>query len=490
MRPLLQHASRAFSAHAAHVTPIARPATVRSFASRASSRPSLCVACPFRVETAPRWGQSPLGVSALLRRGFRQPPNDEGKPPPETTPEQNAADIPLGEPAPPAPPEPPKKTKTVDTISRVPAEQLPSHREAQQWSYLKQLNKLMDDLLPKLADMTQRVNTFTGTDYSGIEALKREIKEQEQLVKARRAAIEEARQALDAALSQQASSQKEVVALLERKHSWSAADLERYMSLIRSEHVNDQAVREAKDAINTAENALEEARAQLEKRERSQYHEEQIWSDTIRRNSTWVTFGLMGVNIFLLLASLLIFEPYRRRKIVREVKAALEAQKLALEPVAAKDAGIEAETEAEIGKDFEPYKLDKPEDSAFSPEDTTVEEPSVDVSAVPGKIEVLVDETTQTAETDPEPIAETPPPETIPLTPEGVAAQEAINIEEEIKSDTTPQAWQDKVTLIAKDIVSDRVISMRRIDFTSAVISSAAAGAIITAAIVGLLRPR
>lgn len=36
----------------------------------------------------------------------------------------------------------------------------------------------MDELLPKLATVGQKVNTFTGTDYSGIEALRREIKEQ------------------------------------------------------------------------------------------------------------------------------------------------------------------------------------------------------------------------------------------------------------------------------------------------------------------------
>lgn len=99
------------------------------------------------------------------------------------------------------------------------------------------------------------------------------------------------------------------------------------MSLIRSEHVNDQAVREAKEAVFNAETALEEARTLLEKRERAQYHEEQIWSDTIRRNSTWVTFGLMGFNIFLLLTTMIVIEPWRRRRMVREIKTALDAQK-------------------------------------------------------------------------------------------------------------------------------------------------------------------
>lgn len=65
-----------------------------------------------------------------------------------------------------------------DNIARVPDDQLPSHRERQRWDFSKRLSELMDDLLPKLAVVTQKVNTYTGTDYSGVEALRQEIKEQ------------------------------------------------------------------------------------------------------------------------------------------------------------------------------------------------------------------------------------------------------------------------------------------------------------------------
>jgi len=93
---------------------------------------------------------------------------------------------------------------------------------------------------------------------------------------------------------------------------------------MRSEHNHDQAVQKAKDSVMAAEQSLEEARTRLEKRERSQYHEEQIWSDTIRRNSTWVTFGLMGFNVLLLLANVIAIEPWRRRKMVSEIKTELD----------------------------------------------------------------------------------------------------------------------------------------------------------------------
>lgn len=72
----------------------------------------------------------------------------------------------------------PKKESTADNIARVPDEHLPSHRERQRWDLSKRFSEIMDELLPRLAVVTQKVNRYTGTDYSGVEALRREIKEQ------------------------------------------------------------------------------------------------------------------------------------------------------------------------------------------------------------------------------------------------------------------------------------------------------------------------
>jgi len=373
-----------------------------------------------------------------------------------------------------------------DNVTRVPDEHLPSHREKQRWNLSKRLSEAMDDLLPKLAVVTQKVNTYTGTDYSGVEALRREIMEQEKLVRARRVAIDTAKHTLDIATSQQASAQKEVVALLERKHSWSASDLERYMSLIRSEHVNDQAVREAKEAVFSAESALEEARTMLEKRERAQYHEEQIWSDTIRRNSTWVTFGLMGVNIFLLLLSLLILEPWRRRRMVREIKTALEAQKTAMDitPITAVPAvgnfttdavaAIEAEIDGVIDSEAaeaEPGRYaSTPEQNSMATEPTYIQHvPVAEVGPEVSKVSNLPEASTTTAHPD-------------------TKTEPALLPSAQANTLPRPTGWQDRATALAQDIVSDRVISMRRIDYTTSILQGAAAGAVITAAIIAMLQ--
>jgi sensitive to high expression protein 9 len=336
----------------------------------------------------------------------------------------------------------------------VPDEQLPSHIEAQRWTLTKRFNKMVDDLMPRLALLSQRINSYTGTDYSGIEALRQEIKEQEQLVKARGAALKTCKADLDAARATQSSSQKEVVGLLERKHSWSAADLERYMSLIRSEHLNEQAVQGAKDCVAAAEKALEEARTRLEKRERAQYHEEQIWSDTIRRNSTWVTFGLMGLNILLLLANVVVIEPWRRRRLVREFRSALEEHKVHptnVTPLAA----IEADIYDAVGPVDNLLESLEEEMSATDADATKVD---TNGAASEGKGSEQVQESVINIQDHP------------PITPDPLSIKRM------------------KTTL--EDLFSDRIIQTRRVDMTAATLQGVVFGTAVAGLVSFLLKPR
>jgi sensitive to high expression protein 9 len=315
------------------------------------------------------------------------------------------------------------------------------------------------------------------------------------LVRAAHAEVNAAKLAYTTSYSQQAASQKEVVGLLERKHSWSAADLERYMSLIRSEHLNEQAVQAAKEHLASTERHLEDARGKLEKKERKQYHEEQIWSDTIRRNSTWVTFGLMGLNIFLLLANLVIFEPWRRRRIVREIKTALDektTQAHALAPV----------VEAEVDKVIKPVEqpLERIEEQVVDTIEAVVEEampePAIEIApdAQPEAMadsEVIVGETALAAgEILPEEAAEV----SDPVAEINEAVEQAV---EEPTQRPKANNWEERLALWKdmvsakfalykaklQDLFSERQVTVRRIDVTTIALEGAAAGV----AIVGLL---
>lgn len=311
----------------------------------------------------------------------------------------------------------------------------------------------------------------------------------ERLVKSRRAQVEDAKRQLEAAQSQQQASQKEVVGLLERKHSWSASDLERYMSLIRSEHLNDQAVRSAKDAVLLADRSLEEARAHLEKRERAQYHEEQIWSDTIRRNSTWVTIGLMGVNILLLLSQLVAIEPWRRRRLVREIKAALDERTTttAAPPTVVGPAPTGTADLPNLPVPASP--TEDPLEVAEPAKDTTPDSISEEIDDVVEPAGVPL-ESVESAETQTTVSADLTGPEpTIPL-----PTDDARPYSKERPVPATPQekvaAHVEDWNLYLRDLFSERAISVRKIDVTTAALQGAAAGAAITCAIVlAFLKP-
>jgi sensitive to high expression protein 9 len=276
----------------------------------------------------------------------------------------------------------------------------------------------------------------------------------EQLVKSRYAAVKEAKELLEIARAKENSSRKEVVRLLERKHAWSDSDLEQYMGLIRSEHANDQAVVAAKEDVAAMDRELEEARTRLENRERKQYHEEQIWSDTIRRNSTWITFVLMGFNILLLLSTTVLIEPWRRKRMVREIKAALEEQNLLLASPA---------TAAAIEKEI---------DEVVEPADVALES----VQDVP-------------ASTVAETMSTTPVEALIPTIQEPAPESPSETITKPTILDQGKRSV-DQLKHQIQDLFSGKPVTVRKVDVTAVALEGAAVGAAIVGLLIMLLKPR
>lgn len=145
-----------------------------------------------------------------------------------------------------------------------------------------------------------------------------------------RKALQAAREAYSTAIGQRSSSQRKVNELLQRKHNWNPQDLEQFTALYRSDHANEQAESVAQVNLVKMEREAEEAAANLSASILARYHEEQIWSDKIRRMSTWGTWGLMGVNVFLFLVFQIGVEPWRRNRLVKgfedKVMEALERE--------------------------------------------------------------------------------------------------------------------------------------------------------------------
>ena len=172
----------------------------------------------------------------------------------------------------------------------------------------------MDTLQSNLFTASRHLNDLTG--YTSIESLKLTTERLELSLQTTRQRVRAARAAYQSAIAQRSASQREVNDLLQRKHAWSAADLERFTSLYRSDHTNELEEAGAQKRLAEVETEAEEVQQRLGRSMLEGYHEEQIWSDKIRRMSTWGTWGLMAVNVLLFLVFQIGVEPWRRRRLV------------------------------------------------------------------------------------------------------------------------------------------------------------------------------
>lgn len=240
------------------------------------------------------------------------------------------------------------------SIAGVDPRDLPSTTQDKQQGTMKEkFSQLMDRLQNRSLDASHTINDLTG--YSLIEAIKAENAALEISLAEAHTRLRSARQSYKSSNAKRAATQREVTTLLARKESWSPSDLERFTELYRTDHVLEGEVSAAQEKLTEAEAEEQGLSQRLNSGILKRYHEEQIWSDKIRRASTWGTWGLMGMNFLLFVVLQFVAEPWRRKRLVRgvvaeekevlaEVREELAAVKLALE---AKEAGGEAASEGE-----------------------------------------------------------------------------------------------------------------------------------------------
>ena len=208
-----------------------------------------------------------------------------------------------------------------------------------------------------------------------------------------------------------------------------------------------------------AERASEEATSKLGASILARYHEEQIWSDKIRRMSTWGTWGLMGVNVLLFLVFQIGVEPWRRRRLVKgfeeKVLEALEREGVAGGAAAA----VEAAREAVVGGQAEGYhervNLVAGPSSTMSETERTVGE------VVAGEVDSGLQQELSTTEGSSK--------------PQGVSGWKS-----------TIQEYRETIN----DLFSERPVTARRVDVTAAVIEGFFAGAAIISIVAAVIRGR
>lgn len=192
---------------------------------------------------------------------------------------------------------------------------LPSVHESARSALQARFSAFMDNLQSRILNATQTLNDLTG--YTSIESIKAANTRLEAELAAAQARLRKARQNYKSLTNHRASTQREVTTLLARKDTWSPTDLERFTTLYRSDHELEASVAAAATELTEAEGEESKLGAALNAGILRRYHEEQVWSDRIRRQSTWGTWGLMGVNILLFIVLQFVAEPWRRRRLVK-----------------------------------------------------------------------------------------------------------------------------------------------------------------------------
>lgn len=297
---------------------------------------------------------------------------------------------------------------------------------------------------------------------------------------ASRQAVQSAKEQYQAAIKRRSASQREVNEMALRRHVWEPSDLERFTELYRSDHANEQAEVSAHEHLAHAERVADEAQAGLARSILSRYHEEQIWSDKIRRASTWGTWGLMSFNVLLFIVVQLGLEPWKRRRLVggfeekvREIVQEESLKRNALPTTHVREGG----SEGEGGGGY---------------------------MAAPGPSSEEIAETTQgpesTAFESQDPIATAIAIDALETTTEESHVGESHIVREEATEATAEENHLDKddqpwlehlregAADKARDLFSERVVSMRQVDLTSRVLGGMAFGAVIAVTISLLTR--
>ncbi|GAA5836882.1 hypothetical protein JCM3766R1_006288 [Sporobolomyces carnicolor] len=177
------------------------------------------------------------------------------------------------------------------------------------------------ELERKLRHVGGKINEATG--YEEIERLRISVGDKERSLLDVRSKALNLKKEYAARVKLRADSQREVNDLLQRKGSWNSADVLRFTELVQQDHENEQAEVRAKLEMEAGDEEAEKGFQEFMQAILERYHEEQVWSDKIRAISTYGSLAITSLNVLLFIVTLLLIEPWRRRRLVENVEERL-----------------------------------------------------------------------------------------------------------------------------------------------------------------------
>ncbi|KGB76378.2 mitochondrial inner membrane protein [Cryptococcus deuterogattii R265] len=189
-----------------------------------------------------------------------------------------------------------------------------------EWSknVLNHSRHVIQEAQKKFVGLGLKVNEMTG--YHEVERLKHMVFEKEDELQTLRESARAAKAAYDEAVAARSEAQRETNILLERKHSWTDADVSKFTSLVRADHTSSHAVASTSIALKDAEVAVDKSFSQLMQVILQRYHEEQVWSDKIRSVSTWANVAGLAINFIVFVGAVLLVEPWKRKRLVEKLE--------------------------------------------------------------------------------------------------------------------------------------------------------------------------
>lgn len=196
-----------------------------------------------------------------------------------------------------------------------------------------------------------------------------------------------------------------------------------------------------------------------------------MWSDKIRRMSTWGTWGLMGMNVLLFLIFQIAVEPWRRRRLVKgfedKVVEALEKKNM-------------NRIEGGVSSSAVPATLPEVIDSTIESSIASIEGPNASTESPIAEAAVSVEAA------EPPAIPEVPPPEVSSFTETIVEQSLSSSLAGITSSPISFEYWRQ----VLDELFSERTVTISQRDITVAAMQSAAAGAAVVGLVIALVRPR
>ncbi|KAI8816864.1 Mdm33 family-domain-containing protein [Fimicolochytrium jonesii] len=172
-----------------------------------------------------------------------------------------------------------------------------------------------------LPNLSTHLNTLTG--YSVVARAKQRVLEKDDQLNDAKRRSDTAKKGYETMIEERRKCQRELNSLLQRKDTWLDSDITRFTELYRKDLSLEQAETGAKVEYKDAVEEFERAHREYLNEIRERYIEEQLYSDKIRRASTWWTWGLISLHFCLFLAVQLFVEPRKRRKLKEDIVGAL-----------------------------------------------------------------------------------------------------------------------------------------------------------------------